>query len=79
MRKKGLRSIKPIDVVVFLFVTGFVLLILIPFINVVMISLTTKKSICKRRSFSFRNSPRFKIISSFLRAERFSTDIKSPF
>ena len=43
MRKKGLRSIKPIDVVVFLFVTGFVLLILIPFINVVMISLTTEK------------------------------------
>ena len=57
MRKKGLRSIKPIDVVVFLFVTGFVLLILIPFINVVMISLTTEKEYLQTPILLFPKQP----------------------
>lgn len=59
MRKKGLRSIKPIDVVVFLFVTGFVLLILIPFINVVMISLTTEKEYLQTPILLFPKQPTF--------------------
>lgn len=57
MRKKGLRSIKPIDVVVFLFVTGSVLLILIPFINVVMISLTTEKEYLQTPILLFPKQP----------------------
>lgn len=57
MRKKGLRSIKPMDVVVFLFVTGFVLLILIPFINVVMISLTTEKEYLQTPILLFPKQP----------------------
>ena len=57
MRKKGLRSINPIDVVVFLFVTGFVLLILIPFINVVMISLTTEKEYLQTPILLFPKQP----------------------
>ena len=57
MRKKGLRSIKPIDVVVFLFVTGFVLLILIPFINVVMISHTTEKEYLQTPILLFPKQP----------------------
>ena len=45
------------DVVVFLFVTGFVLLILIPFINLVMISLTTEKEYLQTPILLFPKQP----------------------
>lgn len=57
MRKKKLNRIQPMDVIVFLFVTVFILLILIPFLNVVVISFTTEKEYLQTPILIFPQHP----------------------